>query len=193
MDWARLHIGKATASQLGQLLTTKFEMRDGEMPKTYLYEKAAEAYRGEPLPGFSSWDTEQGRILEEEARPWASLVLDTDIDTVGFIESEDGRSGCSPDGLIGEDGGLEIKAPGAPVHVKYLLTDALPKEYAAQVHGSLYVTGRKWWKFISYRRGFPNLIVHVERDEEICSKIGEAIAKFAKDFDAAMEKLRSFQ
>lgn len=191
LEWLQLHVGRPTASEFGQLMTHDFKPRTGEMPKTYLYKKVAEAWRGEPLPGFGSWATEQGHIREEEAIPWFEFEFGVDLSRVGFIEAEDGRAGCSPDALIGDDAGLEIKCPESHTHVKYLLNGKLPSEYAPQVHGSLFVSGRKRWTFLSYRRKFPPLVLTIQRDEEIMEKIGAILADFYEQFDAAMEKLKA--
>lgn len=190
LNWLRLHIGKATASELHQLLTPQFELRTGEMPKTYLAKKVAEAWRGEPLPAFGSWQTEQGLIREEEAIPWYELEYGVELERVGFIEHDGGMCGCSPDALIGEDSGIEIKSPEAHTHVKYLLNGVLPPEYATQVHGSMYVTGRSEWRFMSYRRKFPPFIIITKRDEEIMGKIEKAIDRFTSSLRAAMETLK---
>lgn len=190
-DWLKLRVGKVTASEASALLTPEFAIRTGAMPYTYLCEKVAEAWRGEPLPGFSSWETEQGQILEDEARAWYCLEHDDyKARNVGFVEHDDGRCGCSPDALLGEDGGLELKCPQPTNAVRYVLDGTLPKDYAVQVHFSLYVTGRKWWRFVSYRRKFPPFVLHVERDEAICAKIQAALEKFYSDFDTAMARLQ---
>lgn len=192
IEWLRLRIGRVTASELDNLISPEWKARTGETPKTYLCTKVAEAYRGDILPNTGSWSTEQGSILEDEAVPWYELEFDETVRRVGFVEGDGNRCGCSPDGLLGEDGGIEIKCPSAPVHVKYLLADVLPKDYVAQVHMSMFVTGRKWWRFVSYRRRFPALVLTIERDEEICAKIQDVLTKFYADFDAAMAKLKSF-
>lgn len=192
-DWANLHVGIPTASGLGQLLTPEFKIRDGETPKTFLYTKVAEAWRGEPLIDLSTFSIEQGEIVETEARPFFELETDQRVKEVGFITTDDGRFGCSPDGLIGDDNGLEIKCPSAAVHCKYLLQGQLPKDHAAQVHGSMYVTGFPRWTFLSYRRAFPPLILEVRRDEAIIAKIGEALDRFHAAFDEAMAKVKAFE
>lgn len=191
LDWLKLRIGKVTASELDNLVTPEFEVRKGEMPFTYLAKKIAEGFTGKPLPQFSTFDTEQGAMLEMEARGWFALENSHKVLNVGFVEHDSGRCGCSPDALLDEDGGLEIKAPASHTHVKYLMKDELPKDYAAQVHMSLYVTGRKWWKFISYHRGYPAFVLRVERDEAIMAKIDAALNAFYVRYDAAMETLRN--
>ncbi len=199
-------MGIPTASELGNLLTPEFELRKGEMPKSFVYNKVAEAWSGKPLITTGSWNTEQGEILEGEARPWFELEYEKRVRQVGFITTDDGRFGCSPDGLIEESEecyhvdslgfcpfsegcGLEIKSPAAHTHVKYLVNGALPKEYACQVMGSMFATGFKKWIFVSYRRGFPALVLEIYRDEKAMSMIRAAINQFHGDFDRAMTRI----
>lgn len=190
LEWLKLRVGKVTASELNNLLTPAFKPRDGEMPKTYLYSKVAEAWRGEPLPGFSSHSTEQGQLLEDEARREFAFDTEHKVRNVGFVETDDGTFGCSPDALLDEDGGLELKCPEPTNHVRYLLNGELPPQYACQVHGSMFATGRPWWKFVSYRRGFPTFTIRVERDERICRAIEEVVSDFAAKLTAALEQLK---
>ncbi len=192
LEWTKLHFGIPTASGLDNLLTPEFELRKGEMPKTYVYKKVAEKLQGRPLIDLSasSFMLEQGMIIESEARPWFELEYEKKVLQVGFITTDDGRFGCSPDGLIeGEDCGLEIKSPAAHTHVKYLVNGALPKEYAAQVLGSMFVTGFKRWMFVSYRRGFPSLVLEIQRDEKAMAAIANAIDSFHAEFDRAMQRI----
>lgn len=193
-EWLQMRVGKVTASELDNLVTPEFSIRKGEMPHGYLCSKLAEAWRGTALPGFSSHATEQGQILEDEARKWYAFTFDAEkIQNVGFVEHDDGRCGCSPDALLDDDGGLELKCPEPQTHVKYLLGGELPKIYAAQVHMSLYVTGRAWWRFVSYRRGFPAFVLRVDRDEAIIAKIAAALGAFYSAFDAGMKTLRGIK
>jgi hypothetical protein len=189
VDWAIARSGIPTASEFDNLLTPEMKPRTGAMPESYLAKKVAEAWQGGPLAQLNVFDVEQGKILEDEAVPWFELEYSTPIQRIGLITTDDGRCGCSPDGLIGEDGGIEIKCPAVHTHVGYLLKGTLPKEYAAQVYGSMFVTGRKWWKFLSYRRRLPALVLTVERDEEIMETISETIEAFIDRFDSAMDRL----
>ncbi len=197
LEWTKLHFGIPTASGLDNLLTPEFELRKGELPKTYVFKKVAEKLQGRPLIdlGASSFMLEQGMIIEEEARPWYALEYDKKIRQVGFITTDDGRFGCSPDGIIEDSGtpdndcGLEIKSPAAHTHCKYLCMGVLPKEYVAQVYGSMFVTGFQKWIFVSYRRGFPALVLEIYRDERAMSMIRAAINQFHGDFDRAMDRI----
>lgn len=188
-EWAIARSAIPTASEFDQLLSPTFEIRKGEMPTTYLNRKVAEWWQGGPMPGFSSFDTEQGKILEEECLPFYELEHGVTLQRTGLITSDDGFAGCSPDALIGDDCGLEAKCPAAHTHVGYLLKNELPRDYAPQVHGSMFVTGRPQWVFFSYRRHFPALRIVVERDEEIQETIAEALAAFHARFESAKARM----
>ena len=193
VEWLKARLGVVTASELDNLVTPEFKLRTGETPKSYLAKKVAEKLTGDYMDGLSTFDIEQGTILEEEARPWLAMELDCDIERVGLITREDGRCGCSPDGIISNNVGVEIKCPKASTHAKYLLNGELPKEYAAQVHVSMYVTGFAKWFFVSYHRKMPKLVLLVERDEAIQERIHEAVTKFISEMDAALEKIQKIK
>lgn len=193
LDWMKLHVGIPTASGLGNLLTPEFKIREGEMPKTYLFTKLAELWRHEPVIDLTTFSIEQGEILETEAKPFFALETNQKVRDVGFITNDNGLFGCSPDGLLGDDNGLEIKCPSAQVHVKYLVNGELPKEYAVQVHGSIFATGYPRWTFMSYRRNFPPFIIEVKRDEAIMAKIAEALTLFHKNLLEAKAKLDAYE
>lgn len=194
IDWFKLRLGKVTASELGNLITPEFELRKGETPKSYVYSKVAEAWQGHPLISTGSWATEQGQIREDEAIPWLALEKDWKIEPGGFIETDDGLAGCSPDGLIdGEDFGIEVKCPEAVNHVRYLSEGVLPKQYVAQVFGSMFVTGFPRWLFLSYRRGFPSLILEIQRDQKAMDAIAKAVDSFHVQFERTKRSIERIQ
>jgi len=154
-----------------------------------LKRKLAEHWIGGPLPTFGeSFDMEQGKILEEEARPFFTLTTGLEAEKVGFIASDDDRAGCSPDGW-GDGFGVEIKCPRLDTHIGYLLNGELPDIYAAQVQFSLYVTGAKSWHFLSYRRNFPPLLIEVKPDESAFAAFKSALTAFNAAFDEGLAKL----
>lgn len=190
LEWLALRAGKVTASGFDRIVTPKFEIRTGETPKTYIAELVAERWSGGPLPGFTAFATEQGTILEgADAIPWLELEYNCTVKRVGFISHATEKIGCSPDGIIDGNIGLEVKCPQAVAHVKALLNAKVPDDYLPQVHFSMHVTGFKQWKFLSYKRHFPALLITVERDEAIQSKIAAALDDFMPKLDAAMERL----
>lgn len=189
-DWLIARSGIPTASELDRLVDTKFAPRTGETPKSYLAMKLAEAWQHGPILGANSFAMEQGHFIEQDAFNFYQLTFGKRLKKVGFITTDDGRFGCSPDAIIeGEECGLEIKCPSPETHVKYLLKGVVPTDYAPQVHMSLYVTGWKQWEFLSFRRGYPPLRLLVHRDEDIIKKIQSALDYFTEAFDEAMKRL----
>jgi hypothetical protein len=159
------------------------------MPETYLHKKLAEWWVGGPLATLNVFDVEQGRILEEEAIPWYELEYSSTVNRVGLITTDDGKVGCSPDGLLGSDTGIEIKCPAIHTHIGYLLKGEIPKEYVHQVQGSLYVTQRPFWRFVSYRRKLPALVLTVIPDEDYQMALEEALELFLVKFEHGKERL----
>lgn len=191
-EWLNYRLGVVTASEVDAILTPLFKAKEGKGPTTYLYKKLTEKLTGAPVgepdsPWEQSRAMAQGALMESEAVPWFNLEMEPlKITRVGLCLTDDERAGGSPDGLIGEDGGIEIKCPTAVTHVRYLLEHIVPEDYLPQIHFYMYVTGRKWWYFLSYARAFPPLLIRVERDEVIQSRISAALSAFNNRFDAAL-------
>jgi hypothetical protein len=188
LEWQQLRLGIPTASEFDNLVTPEWKVRTGDMPKTYLAKKVAEAWLGLPIGDAFTWEMEQGTLLESRAIPWFELEYDVAIQQVGFITTDDGRIGCSPDGLL-TNSGLEVKCPAIHTHVRYVLAGDVPKDYRAQVQGSMLVTGFPTWNFLSYRRGVPPLVVAVQAEDKAQKALHEALTAFLEQFDAALAKL----
>lgn len=134
-------------------------------------------------------EMEHGMILEGEARCCYELEHATEaVKEVGFVVADCGLYGGSPDALVGEAGGVEIKCPNPVTHIGYLRAGVLPNEYKCQVHGHMIVTGRDWWDFFSYVRNLPPFYLRVLRDDftkklsaeltDFCARYNEARAVF---------------
>ncbi len=188
--WFASRCGVVTASECDAIVTPTWQPTKGQGRQTYLLTKVAEAEMGVRRLAGGSWSTEQGQVKEGSAAGWYEFTQNATVRHVGFCLSDDGRTGCSPDGLVGEDGGLEVKSPEAHTHLGYLLDGGVPRQYLPQVHFSLYVTGRKWWHFLSYHPFLPKLLVRVERDETIIAAIDAALKPFLSDYDAAVARVR---
>lgn len=191
-EWLALRLGIPTASEMDALVSPKGEIRTGKGPKTYLYQKVCERVLGF-APQAGSFAMEQGTILETEARPWYAFTKDVTVETAGFITTDDGRAGCSPDGLVNADGGLEIKCFQPEHSLRCLIENAIPDEYVMQVQMSLFVTGRAWWDFLSYSRQFPAVVIRVTPDEKLQGAIRLALAGFTERFDAAVAKVNALR
>lgn len=188
-EWLQARLGVVTASEADNLLTPELKPKTGEAVTTYLAKKLAEWWTGTIETDVQSFWMQQGNILEEQAIPFYEFSTGETIQRVGLITTDDGTCGASPDGLLGEDGGIELKCPKSETHVRYLLAGVLPKDYRPQVHFSMYVTGRKWWKFMSYRRGMPEFILTVQRDDGAWSNVQLAVLNFLTQFKAGKERL----
>lgn len=193
-EWEDWRVGRVTASEMDCLISPTGKIRTGEGVQSYLARKVAEAWLGHPLNNGAGWAAEQGVFNEPESRAWYSLMFDCDIQQVGFIVSDDGRAGCSPDGLIGQSveaakEGIEIKAPQETNAVRYALEGVLPTDYHLQVQMSMFVTGFEKWIFLSYHRRLPKFTITVHRDERLMLTIARALAEFYEKFDAAFDQL----
>ncbi len=196
-EWHTLRRGVVTASEADALITPEWKPRTGEGVKTYLCQKIAERLmaekadeEGEDTGGAPSYAADQGHILENLALPWFEFTTGLSVERVGFCLSDDQRIGCSPDGLVGDDAGIETKCPQPHYQVRYLFGQSVPKQYLAQVHMSMLVTGRPYWWFVSYSQHLPCLKIKVERDEAIQEKLREAIDSFLAEFDRQFEVIQ---
>lgn len=130
-----------------------------------------------------------GVECEPRARAWYAMEKNVEVQQVGLCISDDGRWACSPDGLLGDHSGLELKCVQASTQVKYLLAGGMPEEYKPQVHFSMMVTGRKQWEFLSYCDGLKPLLVTVHEDGYTKELRVQAEVFYAK-FQAALAKIR---
>jgi hypothetical protein len=188
-EWLSVRLGVVTSSEIDALVTPLWKARTGEGVETYLFRKLCEKMIGWRPEFAGTFEMNQGNIIETIALPWFNFTYDTNARRVGFCLSDDGRYGCSPDALLGDDNGLEIKSPQPPQHLKYLIRGEVPSEYLAQVHFSMLVTGRPKWTFLSFSRHFPALVVEVKRDERIQEILRGVLASFLARFDAELASL----
>jgi len=189
--WFALRAGIPTASEFDAIITPEGKPRKGQTPLTYLHKKLAERWIGGALPAtYSGGALEQGDIRQAEAVPYFSCTRNVGVEAVGFITTDDGRAGCSPDAWIPDwYTGLEVKCPDLHTHIRYLLDGVVPKDYVAQVQGSMYVAGVNAWWFMSYSPKFPPLVLEVERDGEFVGGLEEALMEFGEQMDLAWARL----
>lgn len=188
-EWWEVRCGIPTASRASNIITPA----KGDLSKSagaYADELIGDRYDSAygQCDDYQSAAMRNGSMMEPEARRIYEFEMDLDVREVGFVTTDDGRAGCSPDGLVGDDGGCEIKSPTHKVHVGYLLDGGLPLAYKPQVHWSLVVTGRKWWEFWSYARGMPSLRVRVEPDD-YTNRVREAMTAFCDMLDERAAKV----
>ena len=188
-EWHMLRLGIPTASEFSRIVTpAKLAYASGA--STYIAELLAEWMSGEVDQGPSSHWMERGIEIEGEARSWLSLHRDYDVEPGGFVyQNAEKLLGCSPDGLVGADGTVEIKCPKPATHIRYLLAGGLPDEYRMQVQGTLWVTNRKWCDFLSYCPKLPPLLVRVEREAAVHTALSVGMARFIKELREGREHL----
>lgn len=186
-EWFRARLGIPTASEFSKIITGtgKASTQAGD----YMNRLLAEWLAGEHLEAWegNQW-TERGKELEEEARSYYEMTKNVDVVQVGFVTND--IAGCSPDGLVGEDGGVEIKGPSPGVHVSYLLADKLPTIHIPQIQGSMWILDRDWWDFISYHPVLDKLVIRVHRDGKYISLLSKAVQNFT---DKMLEKKHQLQ
>lgn len=187
-EWHAARLGLPTASQFHRIISPK-TLKPSESASGYLHELLAEWLLGVPLDSASSDFMERGKALEEQAVAWYELQRGVDAERVGFCLTDDRRAGCSPDRLVGEDGGLELKCPSPAVHVGYLL-DGIAAKYLPQIHGAMWVTGRPWWDALSYHPDLPPALVRIERDQDYIVPLSEAVTAFCDRLARAKDELK---
>lgn len=180
-EWYAARCGIPTASGFDKIITTKGEQ--SKQRTKYMYQLAGERVAGVSEETYQSAAMIRGIEIEEEARDFYEFTTGEIVTKVGFCVSECGRFGASPDGLVGEDGLLEIKCPTLAVHVGYLLENKLPTDYFQQTQGQLLVTGRKWSDFISYYPGIKPLMLRVFPDGGFHQLLGAELSGFCAELE----------
>lgn len=174
--WHKSRLGIPTASCFDKILT----------PATRKLSTQSDGYRSELL---AEWLTgvphgieaqafmDRGTRYEPHGVRWYAMERDIDVKPVGLVLRGDRMVAASPDGLVGDDGGLEVKCPGAKGHVVNLLL-GMKGDYFAQCQGALYITGRKWWDLMSYHPEMPPVVHRYERDEAYIDALHGALSQF---------------
>jgi hypothetical protein len=193
-EWWNARRGVPTASEFARIVTPA----KGDYSKQaegYICQLIADLY--DPFYGqqedYVSAAMKNGTMMEPEARFFYEMKRNVEVAQVGFCLSDCGRFGCSPDALVGDDGGLELKSPQASTQVAYLLAGGgLPDTYKPQVHGSMVVTGRRWWDFMSYHRQHKPVLVRVEWDD-YTDRVAQSLDRFAGELDEAKKLIAAMR
>lgn len=194
-EWWAARAGKPSSSNFDRIMTPKKRKASGSQEK-YIAELIAERVcqrpnyfttKGRPV----SQAMQNGIDREPEARQWYEYHTGLTATRVGGCESDCGRFWASTDGLVGEEGVLELKVPELETHVAYAMKGILPVEYMCQVHGELIVTGRQWVDFVSYPvvpSDVPPLVIRVYPDDFTLA-LADALESFWERYQRAWEKL----
>ncbi|WP_342711542.1 lambda exonuclease family protein [Bradyrhizobium sp. B124] len=183
-EWFAARRGIPTASQFKAILAKG----EGKTRRAYMLKLAGEIISGEKMESFSNDYTERGHEFEPILRDLYCFETGAQLERVGFIRN--GRVGCSPDSLIGTDGGLEIKSQSPHLLIETILKDEFPPEHKAQVQGTLWVTGRQWWDIAVGYKGMPLFRKRTHRDEKYIQSLATEVDRFNAELDAVVAQIR---
>ena len=196
-DWLQARLGHCTASRFKDVLA-KIKSGEAAIRKNYKALLVVERLTGTIQESYTNDAMQWGNDNEPQARSMYEFKSDNIVQEVGFIHHPTITwAGCSCDGLIGEDGGLEIKSPyKSAVHIETLL-NGVPSEHVAQIQGSMWITGRKWWDFVSFDGRMPaNLQIYIkriERDDKYISDLEAEVIAFLGEVSDLETKLKEIK
>jgi putative phage-type endonuclease len=186
-EWFAARAGKVTASRVADVLS---KVKDGESAgrRNLKADLVVERLTGQKTEGFTNAAMQWGTETEPQARAAYEVRTGSFVEQVGFVDhSTIVNFGASPDGLVGDDGLIEIKCPNTATHLEYLETDAPPKKYVVQMMAQMACTGRQWCDFVSFDPRLPDglqlLIVRVNRDDKFIELMEDEIQKFLAEVD----------
>lgn len=165
-EWFAYKMGKFGASSAATIATA------GKGLETLCFEKVAEKLTGKKNSDYKNEAMENGTETEALARSAIEFEYGKLINQVGLIEMNEDVI-CSPDGLVDDDGLIEIKCPTNRVFAEYLYFQKIDPKYVAQMQMQLLVSGRKWVDYCVFNPNFEKsfVIVRVERNEEFIKKL----------------------
>ena len=185
-EWYAARKGIPTASDFDKIITSTG--KQSTQRKKYMLQLAGERLGGIVDESYQSFAMLQGVEKEADARSLYELAHEP-VKEVGFCLSDCKKFGCSPDGLVGDEGLVEIKCPIISTHVGYMIENDVPSEYYCQVQGQLLVTGRKWCDFWSYFPGLPPVWVRETPDDVFQRLLKKELELFCIELDETVKKL----
>lgn len=178
-EWFAARLGLLTASEIKLILTPTLKVADNDKTRQHLWELMAQRITQHVEPTYIGDEMLRGMEDEILARSAYSETY-AEVTEAGFITNDcwGFTLGCSPDGLVGTDGGIEVKSRRQKYQIQTITEGVVPDDFVLQVQTCLLVTGRSWWDFISYSAGLPMVTIRMEPDEKIQAAIVEAAAGF---------------
>lgn len=192
-EWFEARLGKVTASRIYDVLS-KTKSGYSATRKNYMAQLICERLTGNREESFKTAAMQRGNDIEPKARARYMLETGELVEETGFINHPIiNMSGASPDGLVGEDGLIEIKCPNTATHLEFLRTKTPKPEYLLQMLWQMACTGRKWCDFVSYDDRVPEHLsfqmVRINRDDERIKEIEEEVQKFLHELDEQIAEL----
>lgn len=194
-EWKALRLGKVTASRVADVIA-KTKSGYSASRANYMAQLIAERLTGTAAETFVNAAMQHGTDTEPEARDAYSFYQGATVEQVAFVpHPKINQAGASPDGLVGEDGLVEIKCPNTAGHLETLLGQAVPAKYTAQMQFQMACTGRKWCDFVSYDPRMPEhmrlFVRRITRDDKFIKEIEEEIAAFLLEMAMKLSQLKS--
>jgi putative phage-type endonuclease len=193
-EWFAIRCGKVTASRIADIIATT---KSGYSASRANYEAQliCEILTGKPAESFTNAAMQWGTETEPLARAQYELKTGNMVNQIGFVvHPKIEQAGASPDGLVDNDGLIEIKCPNTSTHLDTLLSQKVPSKYITQMTWQMVCTGRKWCDFVSYDPRLPeNLQLYIERielDEDYAKKLQNEVIMFLVEVNEKVEKLR---
>lgn len=192
-EWHQARLGKVTASRMADVIA-RTKSGWGASRKNYMADLVAERLTGNPTDSFQNAAMKWGTETEPQARAGYAFYRDVEVAEVGFIDHpEIAMTGASPDGLVGEDGLVELKCPNTATHIDTLLNKAIPDKYVVQMQWQMACAGREWCDFVSFDPRMPpdlQMFCHrLERDGERVAELEDMVSEFLGELEALVSKL----
>jgi putative phage-type endonuclease len=193
-EWQQIRLGKVTASRIADVCA-RTKSGYGASRKNYLAELVAERLTGVKSEGFTNAAMQWGTDMEPEARIAYEFYRDAAVAEVGFVPHPSiGDTGASPDGLVGIDGLVEIKAPNTATHIDTLLSGVIPEKYILQMLWQLACTGRAYCDFVSFDPRLPEpmrlFVKRIERDHARIAELETEVVAFLTEVRETVDALR---
>ena len=192
-EWHNARLGKVTASRVADIIAKTKTGYSASRAK-YMGELLCERLTGSRGDTYQNAAMVWGVNTEPQARGAYEAALGELVDEVGFIPHPTiEMSGASPDGLVGEEGLVEIKCPTTITHIDTLLSITVPQQYMAQMQWQMACSGRKWCDFVSYDPRLPEhmqMFIHrVERDDKMIAELEGEVVKFIEEMESKIDLL----
>lgn len=194
-EWFAIRVGKVTASRVADVVA-KTKTGWSASRANYMAQLIAERLTGDPAETFTNGAMQWGTDTEPQARRAYAFYTDATVTEVGFVRHPTiGNSGASPDGLVGDDGLVEIKCPNTATHLDTLLGQTVPAKYVTQIQWQIACTGRAWCDFVSFDPRLPEamslFVQRVPRDDAMIAELEAQVVEFLSELDAKMSALRA--
>jgi putative phage-type endonuclease len=192
-EWFTIRIGKVTASRVADVIA-KTKTGYSASRDNYMAQLICERLTGLKGESFTNAAMQHGTDTEPLARAAYEALKDVLVDEVGFVPHPTiEMAGASPDGLVGDDGLIEIKCPNTATHIETLISKVVPGKYNTQMQFQMACTGRQWCDFVSFDNRLPEMfqlfVTRVPRDEVFIRLIESEIVQFLAELDDKINKL----